>query len=395
MTSGQERLSATGREAVISESQYSTEGEDRRAAEESVVYVASQWQLMRWRFQRHKLAVVSMFVLAVLYFVAVFAEFIAPYDPLEFRRQLIYAPPQRIHIFDEAGFHWPPFVYGIERRRDPVSYKITYEVARDEKHSVGLFVHGYPYKLLGLFPTDIHLFGTENNSGPLFLLGTDRLGRDLFSRIIYGARISLSIGLVGVFTSLVLGILIGGLSGYYGGIVDTISQRFIEFLRSVPQIPLWMALSAAIPMSWPPLRIYFGITVVLSFIGWTGMARVVRGRFLSLREEDFVLAARLSGSSEMRIILHHMVPSFLSYIIASVTLAIPGMILGETSLSFLGVGLREPVVSWGVLLNDAQLLSNLVAAPWLLWPAVPVVVAVLCFNSLGDGLRDAADPYSR
>jgi len=246
-----------------------------------------------------------------------------------------------------------------------------------------------------LFPGDLHLIGTVDNAGPLYLIGTDRMGRDILSRLISGSRISLSIGLVGVFTSLILGILIGGFSGYYGGIFDTVSQRLIEFLRSVPTLPLWMALSAAVPPFWSAIKVYFGITVILSLVGWTGMARVVRSRFLSLREEDFVMAAKLAGSNEFRIVIRHMVPSFLSYIIASVTLAIPGMILGETSLSFIGVGLRPPVVSWGVMLQEAQQLSAVALSPWLLAPGVVIVLAVLSFNFLGDGLRDAADPYAR
>jgi peptide/nickel transport system permease protein len=251
---------------------------------------------------------------------------------------------------------------------------------------------------LGLFHTDRHLFGltvSQDQQG-VFLFGTDQLGRDVFSRVVYGARLSLSIGLVGVFMSMTLGLLLGGVSGYYGGVVDDIIQRVIEFLRSMPTTPLWMALSAALPADWPIIRIYFGITVILSFVGWTGLARVVRGRFLALREEDFVMSAKLVGASEMRIILRHMLPSFLSYLIASMTLSIPGMILGETGLSFLGLGLREPAISWGVLLSDAQNVAAIVLSPWRMWaPAASVVIAVLAFNFLGDGLRDAADPYAR
>jgi peptide/nickel transport system permease protein len=361
---------------------------------EEQIFVASQWQLMRWRFQKHKMALVGGVVLILLYIFAIFCEFFAPYDPLKYDPKLVFVPPQAIRIRDETGFR-APFVYGIKQQIDEVSFRRTYVPDETQTYAVKLFAHGDPYKMWNLFEGDLHLIGTEGNAGPLHLVGTDRMGRDILSRLITGSRISLSIGLVGVFTSLVLGILIGGFSGYYGGVFDTISQRMIEFLRSVPRIPLWMALSAAIPPFWSAIKVYFGITVVLSLIGWTGMARVVRSRFLSLREEDFVMAAKLAGSSEFRIVVAHMVPSFLSYIIASVTLAIPGMILGETSLSFIGVGLRSPVVSWGVMLQEAQQLSAVALSPWLLSPGVVIVLAVLSFNFLGDGLRDAADPYAR
>jgi peptide/nickel transport system permease protein len=361
---------------------------------EEAIFVASQWQLMRWRFQKHKMAIAGGIVLIVLYTLAIFCEFFAPYDPLHYDPKLIFMPPQAIRIRDENGLA-APFVYGVKQSIDPVSYRRTYVLDTEVKYRVKLFAKGDPYKMWGLIPSDVHFIGTADNAGPLFLVGTDRMGRDILSRLITGSRISLSIGLVGVLTSLILGILIGGFSGYYGGIFDTISQRLIEFLRSVPTLPLWMALSAAVPPFWPPVRVYFGITVILSLVGWTGMARVVRSRFLSLREEDFVMAAQLAGSNEFRIVVRHMVPSFLSYIIASVTLAIPGMIIGETSLSFIGVGLRPPVVSWGVMLQEAQQLSAVALSPWLLAPGVVIVLAVLCFNFLGDGLRDAADPYAR
>jgi peptide/nickel transport system permease protein len=373
-----------------------SEAKVRAAAETSEhLYMASQWQLMWWRFRKHKMALVSTGILAALYLMGGFCEFLAPYGPTAFDRTLAFAPPQKVRLRDESGLCWPPFVYGINQARNAETLEITYEADKGRKYPIKLLVRGDAYKLWGLIEGDIHLFGTGDEKGPMLLLGTDRMGRDMLSRMITGARISLSIGLVGVFLSLTLGIMIGGISGYYGGIVDTISQRIIELLRSIPRIPLWMALSAAVPPFWSPVKIYFGITVVLSFVGWTGMARVVRGRFLSLREEDFVMAAKLVGSSEIRIVLRHMVPSFLSYIIASITLAIPGMIIGETALSFLGVGLREPVVSWGVLLREAQMLSTVAVAPWLLLPGVPVVLAVLAFNFAGDGLRDAADPYAR
>jgi peptide/nickel transport system permease protein len=358
------------------------------------LYVASQWQLMWWRFRKHKMALVSTVILAALYLMGVFSEFFAPYSPTAFDRTLAFAPPQKVHLRDQHGVR-SPFVYGIKQARDPKTLEIAYDIDTDRKYPIKLLIHGDSYEIWGLIAGDIHFFGTGDEEGPMLLLGTDRMGRDMLSRIITGARISLSIGLVGVFLSLTLGIMIGGLSGYYGGVVDMLSQRIIEVLRSIPRIPLWMALSAAVPPFWSPVKIYFGITLVLSFVGWTDMARVVRGRFLSLREEDFVMAAKLVGSSEPRIVLRHMVPSFLSYIIASITLAIPGMIIGETALSFLGVGLREPVVSWGVLLKEAQMLSTVAVAPWLLLPGVAVVLSVLTFNFAGDGLRDAADPYAR
>ncbi|MBL7200732.1 MAG: ABC transporter permease [Anaerolineae bacterium] len=362
--------------------------------EEERIYVASQWQLMKWKFQKHKMAIFGGVVLIVFYVLAMFCEFFAPYDPLKFDPKLIFVPPQQIHFRDENGFRGP-FVYGIKQQIDPVSFRRTYASDPTRTYKVKLFAKGDPYEMWGVFEGNLHFIGTEENAGPLHLVGTDRMGRDLLSRLITGSRISLSIGLVGVFSSLILGILIGGFSGYYGGLIDVLSQRLIEFLRSVPTLPLWMALSAAVPPFWSPTRVYFGITIILSLIGWTGMARVVRSRFLALREEDFVMAAQLAGSNEFRIVVRHMVPSFLSHIIASVTLSIPGMILGETSLSFLGVGLRPPVVSWGVMLQEAQQLSAVALSPWLLAPGVAIVLAVLCFNFLGDGLRDAADPYSR
>ncbi|HEY63849.1 MAG TPA: ABC transporter permease [Caldilineae bacterium] len=365
--------------------------------EEEKIYVAGYWQLMWWRFKKHRMALISGVILILFYFVAIFAEFVAPYNPEEFFPQYKLSPPTKIHIRDAEGkFHFP-FVYQMKVERDKETLRRIYVEDTSTRYPIKLFVHGTPYKLWGIIETDIHLFGIDAplDEQRIFLFGADRLGRDLFSRLCYGARISLSIGLVGVFISLALGIVIGGISGYYGGRIDNLIQRVIEFVRSIPQIPLWMGLSAALPPDWPIVRIYFGITVILSLVHWTGMARVVRGRFLSLREEDFIMAARLAGSSEMRIILRHMVPSFLSYIIAALTLAIPNMILSETGLSFIGLGLRAPAISWGVLLQEAQNLRSVVLAPWVLSPALAVVTAVLAFNFLGDGLRDAADPYAR
>jgi peptide/nickel transport system permease protein len=292
----------------------------------------------------------------------------------------------------QGQFSLQPFVYGWDRTNDPVTLRRIYTENDQERYNIRFFVRGEEWRVLGMFPADLHLFGTEEG-GTVFLFGTDKLGRDMFSRTLHGASISLSVGLLGVTLSFVLGCTIGGLSGFYGGLVDNIVQRVIEFLSSIPTIPLWMALSAALPRNWPPLRIYFGITIILSLQGWTGLARAVRGKLLELREEDFVTAARLSGATDWRIIMRHMLPAFLSYLIVSITLAIPGMILGETSLSFLNLGLRPPVVSWGVLLQQAQNVRTLALQPWLLIPAIFIVLTVLSFNALGDGLRDAADPY--
>ncbi|NLK09218.1 MAG: ABC transporter permease [Firmicutes bacterium] len=359
------------------------------------IYVASQWQLIWRRFRRHRLAIAGGIVVIIFYIVALFAEFIAPGVPTKYDVKYNYVPPTRIHFTSEDGFSLRPFVYGYRREIDKETLRRTYVPDRTSKHHIHFLVRGEKYKFWGLWEADLHLFGIKDSGAPFFLLGTDRMGRDLLTRIIYGTRISMSIGLVGVISSFVLGVLIGGLSGYKGGIVDTGIQRLIEFVRSMPTIPLWMALSAALPPHWPPLRVYFGITIILSLIGWTSLARVVRSKFLSLREEDFVTAARLDGCKEARIIVRHMLPSFTSHMIAAMTLAIPDMVLAETSLSFLGLGLRPPVVSWGVLLQDAQNVRTVAHSPWLLFPGLAVVLTVLSFNFLGDGLRDAADPYAR
>ncbi|MGC9468928.1 MAG: ABC transporter permease [Anaerolineae bacterium] len=361
------------------------------------LYVASQWQLMWWKFRKHKMAMVSGVILIVFYLIAIFCEFVAPYDPAAYFARYKLAPPTLVRIIDSEGRLRRPFIYGRVRERDPETLAYTYPDDTSAIYPIKFFVRGTPYEMWGLWETDLHLFGIEadREEQGIFLFGADRLGRDLFSRVCYGARISLSIGLIGVLLSLFLGILLGGISGYYGGRVDAIIQRVIEFIRTIPTIPLWMALSAALPPGWPILRVYFGITIILSLIGWTGMARVVRGRFLSLREEDFVLAARLSGSSEVRVIMRHMVPSFLSHIIASLTLSIPAAIIGETGLSYIGLGLRAPAISWGVLLQEAQNVRSIALAPWVFAPAVTVVLSVFAFNFLGDGLRDAADPYAR
>jgi len=370
---------------------------DEVATSEEKVYVATQWQLMWWKFRKHKMANIAGVVLILFYAVALFAEFVAPYNPEQFFPQYKLSPPTSIHIRDTEGNWRLPFVYQTVRTRDPDTLRSIYTPDTSIIHPIEFFSRGGEYKLWGMFDTEMHLFGlaVPHSEMGVFLLGADRMGRDLFSRLVYGARISLSIGLIGVFMSLTIGILLGGISGYYGGGVDNAIQRVIEFIRSIPTIPLWMALSAALPADWPILRVYFVITVILSLISWTGMARVIRGRFLALREEDFVMAARLAGSSEFRVIWRHMVPSFLSHIIASLTLSIPGMILGETGLSFIGLGLRAPAISWGVLLQESQNLRSVVLAPWVLLPGLAVVLSVLSFNFLGDGLRDAADPYAR
>ena len=355
---------------------------------------ASQWQLMWWKFRRHRIAVWSMMMLACLYLMALFCEFLAPY-PLSFQdTSYAYAPPQQIHFISDDGLHLWPFVYGLKGKRDPETLQKFYQEDKNHKYPIQLFTQGHPYRFWGLFETKIHLIGI-GDGGTLFLLGTDSMGRDLLSRIIYGARVSLTIGLIGVGMSFLLGLLIGVVSGYYGGWVDNVIQRIIEIIRSFPQIPLWMALSAVLPSTWSPIQIYFGITVVLSIIGWTGLARQVRSKILSLREEDFATAAMLAGASQIRIMLHHLLPSFMSHIIVSLTLAIPGMIIGETSLSFLGLGLRPPITSWGVLLQEAQNIQTVAFYPWLLTPSVFVILTVLVFNFMGDGLRDAADPYDR
>jgi len=361
--------------------------------EEQELAFASQWRLMWMRFRRHRLALIGGVVLLVFYVLAAFCEFVSPYDPNQRHPEYVLCPPQEIRFFDEQGeFHLRPFVYGL--REDPHAsvWEREYLLDTERRYPIHFFSAGPSYRMWNLFTAETHLFSA--GAGPAFLFGTDDLGRDVFSRILYGARISLTIGLIGVAMTFFIGILLGGLAGYYSGWIDIVVQRMIEVLMAVPQLPLWMALSAALPAHWPPLWIYFGVTMILSLMGWTGLARVVRGRFLSLREEDFVVAARLSGTSEIKIIFKHLLPSFLSHVITSATLAVPGMILGETALSFLGIGLRAPVVSWGVLLQKAQNFQAVSMAPWLLLPGLFVVIAVLSFNVMGDGMRDAADPYA-
>ncbi|HEY4201804.1 MAG TPA: ABC transporter permease [Devosiaceae bacterium] len=360
----------------------------------NAVEVAGQWQLMWWKFTRHKVAVVAGVIIILLYFVGAFAEVLAPTDPNKNSAAFKYIPPQTIHLFEQGTWNFFPHVNGFSYKTDPRSFRRTYVEDPAKPVPIGLFVQGTPYKMWNLFTWDRHLIGPIKKTDPFFLLGSDRLGRDNLSRIIHGTRISMSVGLVGVTISLVLGLILGGISGYYGGRIDTAIQRLVEFLRSMPTIPLWMGLAAAIPLAWPPLYVYLIITALLSLIGWTSLAREVRGRVMAVRNEDFVTAARLDGVTEMTIITRQILPSFASHIIAVTTLAIPEMILAETALSFLGIGLQTPVVSWGVLLREAQNITTVANAPWLLWPGIFVVVTVLAFNFLGDGLRDAADPYA-
>jgi peptide/nickel transport system permease protein len=366
----------------------------RKPGKEEKLYTARPWQLIWWRFARHRLAVASLVFLAVCYVVVLFAEFFAPYRPFDIDKLQTYRPPQAIHFFDKGVFQGP-FVYGLKRSRDPETAQVLYAVDPDKIMPVRFFVEGPGYDLWGLVPMKLHLFGLDEPKQRLTLLGTDLLGRDVFSRLVHGGRVTLSAGLVGVVFSFVIGLTMGAISGYRGGMTDAAIQRLMEFIRSVPTIPLWMGLAAALPIEWDPLFVYILITIILSLVGWTHLARVVRGRFLQIRNEDFILAARLSSASETRIIVRHMLPAMTSYIIAAMTLAVPEMILGETALSFLGLGLRPPVVSWGVLLQEAQNLRSISLAPWLLSPGIAVVLVVLAFNFLGDGLRDAADPYDR
>ena len=355
--------------------------------------VESPLALMWYKFRAHKLAVASIWIIGALYLMAIFANWIAPYDP-ETRFGLPFSPPVVPTVMVDGEFVWPPVTFGMSQQLDRKTFKRVYAIDTTQRFPVKLFAEGDRHSWFGLFPGTTHLFGVDKG-GAMFLFGTDSLGRDVFSRMIYGSRISLSIGLVGVTLSLILGIVLGGISGYFGGWVDLAVQRLIEIIQCFPSIPLWMALAAALPHDWTTVQVYFGITVILSLVGWTDLARVVRGRFLSLREEDFVMAARLAGASEARIIRKHLLPSFASHIIASVTLSIPSMILAETALSFLGIGLTPPALSWGVLLQDAQNVNTLATAPWLLLPGAFVIITVLAFNFLGDGLRDAADPFSK
>ena len=337
----------------------------------------------------------SLYLLGVFYFVAIFAEFMVPYDTAERFDDAIYASPTKIHFFDAEGKLTTPFFYSTKSKVDPATFRyVSVTIDETQVNRVRFFAETEPYKILGLVPMNRRLYSVEGDQ-PVFFLGADQLGRDLLSRIIYASRVSLFVGFGGVIISFFLGILLGGISGFSGGVVDITIQRMIELLMCMPQIPLWMALSAAIPTEWTGIQTYFAITLVLSLVGWTGLARVVRGKILSMREEDYVIAARISSATNLSIIFRHLLPGITSYLVVHVTISIPYMILGETTLSFLGLGIRVPDVSWGSLLQQAQDVIVITNYPWLLLPAVFVVSAVILFNFIGDGLRDAADPYTR
>lgn len=378
--------------AVVDKKQQRLQRKQEKARrKEEKYYLASQWTLMARKLAKHKLARFSLVVLGIFYFIALFGGFFAPYSLTAYDSSYKDTAPSQIHLYHEGEFVGP-FVYKLSMERDPVTYQKVFVEDTAEPCRIRFFVHGEQYKILGFIPSDIHLFGAENGA-KVMLFGSDSLGRDMFSRIILGSQISLTIPFAGTFISFILGLLIGSISGYFGGAIDAFIQRVIEVLNSLPTIPLWMALSAAIPADVPPARMYLLITIILSLIGWTGLARVVRGKFMSLRNEDYVMAAKLAGVSDMKIILKHLVPGFMGYLVVNLTLGIPSMIIGETSMSFLGLGIQSPATSWGVLLKDAQDISNIANYPWRLIPLIFVVIAVLAFNFLGDGIRDAADPY--
>jgi peptide/nickel transport system permease protein len=364
------------------------------AAAEDRVSLASNWKLVWWRFRKHRLAMASAVVLVGLYAIVICPDFFSTQDPEFTEARLAFIPVQRPRLFE--GMRLSPWVPGVVGKRNPTTLRMEWQVDPAQKVRLGFFVRGDRYRVLGLIPSSLHLIGAAdgNTTGRVHILGTDRLGRDQWSRLMHGTQTSMTIGLVAVTLSVVLGVLLGGISGYYGGLPDLVIQRVIELLQSLPTIPIWLALTAALPRDWTPIQVFFAITVILSLVGWTTLGREVRGRFLALREEDFVLAADLAGCSRARIVLRHMVPTFLSHIIATSTLAIPAMIINETSLSFLGLGIRPPAISWGVLLQEAQNIQTLALAPWLLIPGLVVILSVLAFNLVGDGLRDAADPYS-
>ena len=359
---------------------------------EDRVAVASNWRLVWWRFRRHHLAMASAGLLIFLYLIVLVPDFFSTQDPERTDARQAFIPVQMVHFFDDGRLS--PWVPAIVGKRNPTTLRMEWVTDPQKKVPVRFFAPGFSYRVFGLFESNLHLIVPADPAQRIFLLGSDRLGRDQWSRIMHGTQTSMTVGLVAVALSVILGVVLGGISGYVGGKTDQVIQRLIELLQSVPTIPIWLALSAALPRDWTPIQVFFAITVILSLVGWTTLGREVRGRFLALREEDFVLAARLAGCSRMRIILRHMVPTFLSHIIATSSLAIPVMIINETSLSFLGLGIRPPAISWGVLLQEAKNIQTLALAPWLLTPALVVIVAVLAFNLVGDGLRDAADPYS-
>ncbi len=353
-------------------------------------YGLSQFQLMWRKFKRSRAAIIAGIVVILLYLMALSANFLAPYGGDQRNTDFIYVPPMPLQFDFNTGIYVNPLL----RKIDLDTLLTTYTPILDKKLPIKFFVHNQPYQLLGFIDSDVHLFGIEDKDAAVYLLGSDRQGRDLLSRIILGSQMSLTIGLVGVFLSLIIGSIMGTASGYFGGTIDNLIQRLIEVIRSFPSIPLWMALSAALPQHWPPQQVYFSITIILSFIGWTWLARQLRGKVLALREEEYVNAALLCGASDTWVIFRHLIPAVLGHIIVITTLALPGMILAESTLSFLNLGLRPPMISWGVLLNEAQSLEVIRHFPWLLFPAVAIAVTVLAFNFFGDGLRDAADPYS-
>ncbi len=382
---------SNGNRHFVSSEPFNPQQIEALTAEQEKYFLASQWKMMWWRLKRHRLAVASGIVLAIMYFSVVITEFLAPYELSARNEDFLHAPPQGIHFFHEGDFVGP-FVYGLEQTLNLETLQREYSVNRDEVQPLRFFCSGDPYRFWGMVEADFHLV-CPAEGGTFFLLGTDRLGHDMWSRILYGARISLTVGLIGITLSFILGIVIGGLAGYFGGWVDNLVQRVIEILRSLPELPLWMALSAALPARWSPILVYFGITLILALVDWPGLARAVRSKLLALREEDFATAATLMGAKPSRVIGRHLLPNFMSHLIASATLSIPTMILAETALSFLGLGLRPPITSWGVLLIEAQNIEAVTLFPWLMTPMVPVIIVVLAFNFLGDGLRDAADPY--
>lgn len=387
----------TGRETRLehwhSPEPFDPKSVEKLSPEQEQYYLASQWKMMWWKFCRHRLAVISGIILLLFYLSIVFTEFLAPYELHSRNTKYIFAPPQSIHIFHEGEIK-APFVYGYRQKLNLDTLQREYRIDSNRIYTLRYLCRGDSYKMWGLFESDFHLICPDDQRrASFFWLGTDRLGRDILSRIIYGTRISLTIGLIGIIISFTLGIILGGISGYYGGWIDNVIQRTIELLKSLPQLPLWLALSAALPVTWSPIWVFFGLTIILGLLDWPGLARAVRSKFLSLREEDFTTAAQLMGASPPRIIGRHLLPSFASHLIASASLAVPSMILGETALSFLGLGLRPPITSWGVLLNETTNISAVATTPWLMYPVVPVIIVVLAFNFLGDGLRDAADPY--